>query len=44
MSVTVDEFVKARVLPEYRDVVAMLRALMREIATQATVFLIRRGS
>jgi hypothetical protein len=39
---TVDEFVKTRVLPEYRDVVAMLRELMREIAPQATVFLSRR--
>jgi hypothetical protein len=32
---TVDEFVKQRVLPEYRDIVAELRALMRECAPDA---------
>jgi uncharacterized protein YndB with AHSA1/START domain len=31
-SMTVDEFVKARVLPEFQPVVAMLRELMREMA------------
>jgi hypothetical protein len=29
---TVDEFVKARVLPEFQPIVAMLRELMREMA------------
>lgn len=33
---TVDEFVDARVLPEFRDVVAMLRALMRECVPNVT--------
>jgi hypothetical protein len=33
---TVDEFVKARVLPEFQPVVAMIRALMRECAPHAT--------
>lgn len=33
---TVDEFVEKRVLPEYRDVVAELRRLMREYAPDAT--------
>ncbi len=28
----VDEFVETRVLPEYRDIVAMLRELMHEVA------------
>jgi len=32
----VDEFVKQRVLPEFQDIVAMLRALMRERAPHAT--------
>jgi hypothetical protein len=29
---TVDEFVKTKVLPEYRDIVSMLRELMHEMA------------
>ena len=33
---TVDEFVKARVLPEFHPIVAMLRELMREMAPNAT--------
>ena len=33
---TVDEFVKARVLPEFQPVVAALRELMRKEAPQAT--------
>ena len=33
---TVDAFVEERVLPQFRDIVAMLRALMRECAPQAT--------
>jgi uncharacterized protein YdhG (YjbR/CyaY superfamily) len=32
---TVDEFVERRVLPEYRDIVAELRKLMREYAPNA---------
>jgi hypothetical protein len=32
----VDEFVKHKVLPEFHDVVAMLRELMRECAPHAT--------
>jgi hypothetical protein len=32
---SVDEFVETRVLPEFRPVVAMLRALMREAAPDA---------
>lgn len=32
---TVDEFVKTKVLPQYQDVVSMLRALMREMAPDA---------
>lgn len=32
----VDDFVKTRVLPEYRDIVAELRKLMREHAPDAT--------
>jgi len=32
---TVDEFVEQRVLPQYRDVVAMIRELMRETAPGA---------
>jgi len=35
MSMTVDEFVLTRVLPEYRDIVAALRELMREYAPGA---------
>ena len=35
MSMTVDEFVQARVLPEYRDIVTALRALMKECAPDA---------
>lgn len=32
---TVDEFVEARVLPQFREVVAMVRKLMREAAPDA---------
>ena len=32
---TVDEFVKRRVLPEHRDIVATIRELMREVAPDA---------
>ena len=32
---TVDEFVESKVLPEYRGIVAELRALMREFAPDA---------
>ena len=32
---TVDEFVEARVLPEHREIVALLRELMRECAPHA---------
>ena len=32
---TVDEFVKTKVLPEYRDIVSMLRELMHEMAPDA---------
>ena len=32
---TVDEFVETKVLPEYRDIVSMLRELMREMAPDA---------
>jgi len=32
---TVDEFVQTRVLPQYRDIVTALRALMRECAPDA---------
>jgi hypothetical protein len=32
---TVDEFVKATVLPQHQDIVSMLRALMRETAPNA---------
>ena len=32
---TVDQFVRARVLPEYRDIVKQLRALMRKCAPDA---------
>ncbi len=35
MAVTVDEFIKKKVLPEHRDIVAMLRQLMRETAPDA---------
>jgi hypothetical protein len=33
---TVDDFVKQRVLPEFHDIVTMLRALMGECAPHAT--------
>jgi len=33
---TVDEFIRLRVKPEYRDIVAELRRLMREYAPEAT--------
>jgi hypothetical protein len=33
---TVDEFVKVRVLPEFQPVVAMIRELMKECAPKAT--------
>jgi hypothetical protein len=33
---TVDEFVEQKVLPEFHDIVAMLRELMRECAPHAT--------
>jgi hypothetical protein len=36
MAMTVDDFVKARVLPEYRDIVAELRKIMREAVPEAT--------
>jgi len=32
---TVDEFVKRRVLPEFRNIVAMIRKIMQEIAPAA---------
>ena len=32
---TVDEFVQSKVLPEFRDVVAMIRKLMRDMAPDA---------
>lgn len=32
---TVDEFVKTRVLPEFQPIAAMLRELMREMAPDA---------
>ena len=35
---TVDEFVEKRVLPEFRDVVAMIRQMMRETAPEAEEF------
>jgi len=35
MAMTVDEFVQAKVLPQYRDIVATLRALMKEYAPDA---------
>ena len=35
MTMSVDEFVKQRVLPEHRDIVAMIRQLMREVAPGA---------
>ena len=35
MSMTVDEFVQTNVLPEYRDIVTALRALMKECAPDA---------
>ena len=36
MATTVDEFVNTRVLPQYRDIVAALRTLMKENAPDAT--------
>jgi hypothetical protein len=33
---TVDEFVEARVQPQHRDIVAMIRRLVREVAPDAT--------
>ena len=33
---TVDDFVKTKVLPEYQDIVVMLRQLMRTMAKNAT--------
>ncbi len=33
---TVDEFIRDRVLPEYRPIVQLIRAVMREAAPQAT--------
>jgi hypothetical protein len=33
---SVDDFVRKRILPEFHDIVAMLRALMRECAPLAT--------
>jgi hypothetical protein len=35
MAITVDEFVKKRVLPEYRGIVSALRAMMKEYAPDA---------
>ena len=35
MAMTVDEFVETKVLPEYRDIVTALRALMKECAPDA---------
>lgn len=32
---TVDEFVKSRVLPEYKDIVELIRQYMREMAPEA---------
>jgi uncharacterized protein YdhG (YjbR/CyaY superfamily) len=34
-AMTVDEFVQTKVLPEYRDVVALIRQYMRELAPDA---------
>lgn len=34
-TMTVDDYVNSKVLPEHRDTVAMLRALVRECAPQA---------
>ena len=36
MSVTVDEFVRKKVLPEHQPIVKMVRQLMREMAPGAT--------
>jgi hypothetical protein len=36
MTVTVDEFVETKVLPQYRPIVAAFRALMRDAAPNAT--------
>ena len=35
MTMTVDEFVKQRVLPEHQGIVAMIRQLMRQVAPGA---------
>src|SRR5512141_1944067 len=35
MTLTVDEYVKTQVLPEYQDVVEAIRALMRDCAPNA---------
>jgi hypothetical protein len=32
MAMAVDEFGKSKVLPEHKDIVAMIRQLMREMA------------
>ena len=32
---TVDDFIRSKVLPEYKDIVTMLRQAMREIAPEA---------
>ncbi len=34
-TITVDEFVKQKVLPEYKPVAALIRKLMREVAPKA---------
>jgi len=36
---TVDEFVEAKVLPQYHDIVAMLRQLMHEIVPEAKEYI-----
>ena len=35
MTMTIDEFVEQRVLPEHQGIVAMIRQLMREVAPSA---------
>jgi hypothetical protein len=35
MAMTVDEFVKQKVLPEHQEIVALIRQLMREMAPDA---------
>ena len=35
MVMTVDEFVKHKVLPKHQDIVAMIRQIMREMAPDA---------